>query len=317
MGMRNAIHTQENKLAAPEQIINMKISREQLRKAYEVSPTLQKAQPFIDAQLHRRIVRIVGDIPDTSKVEVKVDFIMWSLLEGTRDYIESNPDVIKDVSKNASYPLFVAMDKELQEAFKSNIIQNKKKEISPSLASIQETIKSLKSSLELNIKYLLFPSYARTNTLDIVDDPRVTKEMAEIFNKTANRRIDLLGRKNTRLMQYLNRSSIIIHVLNVLGLIFFAILFILYFQGKANTPLLRRYVFIVAFILCLTIARLVLYTLVDSYFFSTVPRYLFSSMPLFSALSLLNTYVVLRLIIRTKSKQKLEHLTSNTPNHRT
>jgi hypothetical protein len=58
------------------------INRQQLKMAYQVSPTLNQVKPLIEEELARRITRLGGK--DTTNIEVAIDWVYWSTIEAIR-----------------------------------------------------------------------------------------------------------------------------------------------------------------------------------------------------------------------------------------
>ena len=143
--------------------------------------------------------------------------------------------------------------------------------------------------------YLLFPSYI---DLSIKDDPRVTPAIASIFNEVANRRLSNLGNRNLALERYLTKTSRKIRLLNIVGVISFFILAVYYFMRRKHPPSLKKYIFAVTFIFLLILSRLILYTLIDVFFFPARLRYVFPGMPLLAGVSVANIFTVLKLLSR-------------------
>jgi hypothetical protein len=298
------IDAKTNTSVTQERIIDTRITRNQLREAYQASPTLKSLEPLIESSLHRKLSRYLGDSADTSNVEVTVDIVSWSLVEGGQEYIKNNSLNVKESNQKAAYQLMVIIDQELQKAFDTNKLTKKKRDFASPLKNIGSEITLLKASIAKVISYLIFPTYRVDNILAIVDDPRVTEEIASDFNQVANRRVSVIGMKNSTLMKYLQKTSKIIAYLNIAGIISFVIVFIYYLRGQVDSPFFRKHIFILSFALLLILFRIILYTLVDLFVFSIPSRYLFPSAPLLSALSLLNIFVTLKLIFKKKGKSE-------------
>jgi len=83
------------------------INRQQLKMAYQVSPTLNQVKPLIEEELARRITRLGGK--DTTNIEVAIDWVYWSTIEAIR-----RSNLTEDRSM---YQVFTQINSELQEAF--------------------------------------------------------------------------------------------------------------------------------------------------------------------------------------------------------
>jgi hypothetical protein len=289
------------------QLLDNTITRKQLRKAYQASPTLNKLAPFIEASFHEKIKPYFKNATytDTSDVTAAIDITQWSLYDGIKQYTMTNefPEEVK-AGKNPNYQTIYSIEGELKDAFENNIISRKNKVFYLNFREAKITATNFKKSITKIVNFLLYPEYTRKDkALSIIDNPGVTEEIASTINEVAGRRVLLLGMKNSTLARHFNQSRYIIHYLNIMGVLSYIILIIYYLRGKLDSPLLRKYAFIILFFLLLVVFRILLYTIIDMFFFKCFSRYLFPNMPLFSALSLLNIWVVFNLI-RSEIKYK-------------
>jgi hypothetical protein len=260
------------------------ISRQQLRMAYSVSPTLSELEPLIEKELATKIFRQGGK--DTN-VEVAIDWSQWAIIVAVNQ--------ITDVKNSSIYQVFEKIDYELETAFQQKKIQ--RKAFSFNEIDIGYWLPKFKQSLTTTTGYLIFPRVSE-RFLQNTDDSRLTPEMTSIFNRVAHRRTYLINQKNLNknLIAYLKRLTPLIHLINILGIISFIALFVYYFSTPIHSSLLNQYILIISFALSMIILRLFLYTVVDTAFFPAPSRYLFPSNSLLSALSFLNLYVTVKLL---------------------
>lgn len=260
------------------------INRKQLKMAYQVSPTLNQVKPLIEEELARRITRLGGKDPN---IEVGIDWVHWSTIEAIR---KSNLTEYRSM-----YQVFTQINSELQEAFNDKRINQKN--FSFNDIDIGFWLTKFRHSLTEISGYLFLPQVSN-KFLQNKDDPRVTPEMRSTFNRVAHRRTDLVNQQdlNKNLIFYLNLITPLIHIINIIGMISFVILFIYYLVKPVHSQLLNQYILIISFALSIILLRLFLYIAVDMAFFPAPSRYLFPSNPLLSALSILNLYVTTKLL---------------------
>lgn len=260
------------------------INRQQLKMAYQVSPTLNQVKPLIEEELARRITILGGK--DTN-IEVTIDWVYWSTIEAIR-----RSNLTEDRSM---YQVFTEINSELQEAFNDKRINQKN--FSFNDIDIGFWLTKFPHSLTEMSGYLFLPRVSN-RFLQNMDDPRVTPEMRSIFNRVAHRRTYLVNQRdlNKDLIFYLNQITPLIQIINIIGMISFVILFVSYLVKPVHSQLLNQYVLIISFALSIILLRLFLYIAVDIAFFPAASRYLFPSNPLLSALSILNLYVTTKLL---------------------
>jgi len=260
------------------------INRQQLKMAYQVSPTLNQVKPLIEEELARRITILGGK--DTN-IEVTIDWVYWSTIEAIR-----RSNLTEDRSM---YQVFTEINSELQEAFNDKRINQKN--FSFNDIDIGFWLTKFPHSLTKISGYLFLPRVSN-RFLQNMDDPRVTPEMRSIFNRVAHRRTYLVNQRdlNKDLIFYLNQITPLIQIINIIGMISFVILFVYYLVKPVHSQLLNQYVLIISFALSIILLRLFLYIAVDIAFFPAASRYLFPSNPLLSALSILNLYVTTKLL---------------------
>ncbi|TRV14566.1 MAG: hypothetical protein EWV89_09135 [Microcystis wesenbergii Mw_QC_B_20070930_S4] len=262
------------------------INRQQLKMAYQVSPTLNQVKPLIEEELARRITRLGGK--DTTNIEVAIDWVYWSTIEAIR-----RSNLTEDRSM---YQVFTQINSELQEAFNDKRINQKT--FSFDDIDIGFWLNKFPHSLTEMSGYLFLPRVSSKKLLQNTDDPRVTPEMRSIFNRVAHRRTYLVNQPdlNKDLIFYLNRITPLIQIINILGMISFVILLVYYLVKPVHSQLLNQYTLIISFALSIILLRLFLYIAIDLAFFPAPSRYLFPSNPLLSALSILNLYVTTKLL---------------------
>ncbi len=262
------------------------INRQQLKMAYQVSPTLNQVKPLIEEELARRITRLGGK--DTTNIEVAIDWVYWSTIEAIR-----RSNLTEDRSM---YQVFTQINSELQEAFNDKRINQKT--FSFDDIDIGFWLNKFPHSLTEMSGYLFLPRVSSKKLLQNTDDPRVTPEMRSIFNRVAHRRTYLVNQRdlNKDLIFYLNRITPLIQIINILGMISFVILLVYYLVKPVHSQLLNQYTLIISFALSIILLRLFLYIAIDLAFFPAPSRYLFPSNPLLSALSILNLYVTTKLL---------------------
>ncbi|NCQ68924.1 MAG: hypothetical protein GPI99_07175 [Microcystis aeruginosa W13-15] len=262
------------------------INRQQLKMAYQVSPTLNQVKPLIEEELAERITRQGGK--DTTNIEVTIDWVYWSTVEAIR-----RSNLTEDRSM---YQVFTEINSELQEAFNDKRINQKN--FSFNDIDIGFWLTKFPHSLTEMSGYLFLPRVSSKKLLQNTDDPRVTPEMRSIFNRVAHRRTYLVNQPdlNKDLIFYLNWLTPLIQIINIIGMISFVILFVYYLVKPVHSQLLNQYTLIISFALSIILLRLFLYIAVDMAFFPAPSRYLFPSNPLLSALSILNLYVTTKLL---------------------
>ena len=260
------------------------INRQQLLIAYEVSPTFSKLKPLIEEELANRITRQGGKDYD---IEVTIDWIQWSIIAAANK--------ITDANSRSTYKIFNKINYELETAFQQKRIKGKA--FSFNEIDSGYLLSKFKRSLTTTTGYLVFPRVSE-RFLQNTDDSRLTPEMTSIFNRVAHRRTYLINQKNLNknLIAYLKRLTPLIHLINILGIISFIVLFMYYLATPIHSSLLSQYILIISFALSMIILRLFLYTVVDTAFFPAPSRYLFPSNSLLSALSILNLYVTVKLL---------------------
>jgi len=261
------------------------INRQQLKMAYQVSPTLNQVKPLIEEELAERITRQGGK--DTTNIEVAIDWVYWSTVEAIR-----RSNLTED---RGMYQVFNQINSELQEAFNYQIINRKTFSFDP--IDIGFWLNKFPHSLTKMSGYLFLPRVSN-RFLQNTDDPRVTPEMRSIFNRVAHRRTYLVNQPdlNKDLIFYLNWLTPLIQIINIIGMISFVILLVYYLVKPVHSQLLNQYTLIISFALSIILLRLFLYIAVDMAFFPAPSRYLFPSNPLLSALSILNLYVTTKLL---------------------
>jgi len=185
------------------------INRQQLKMAYQVSPTLNQVKPLIEEELARRITRLGGK--DTTNIEVAIDWVYWSTIEAIR-----RSNLTEDRSM---YQVFTQINSELQEAFNYQIINRKTFSFDP--IDIGFWLNKFPHSLTEMSGYLFLPRVSSKKLLQNTDDPRVTPEMRSIFNRVAHRRTYLVNQRdlNKDLIFYLNRITPLIQIINIIGMI--------------------------------------------------------------------------------------------------
>jgi hypothetical protein len=262
------------------------INRQQLKMAYQVSPTLNQVKPLIEEELAERITRQGGK--DTTNIEVAIDWVYWSTVEAIR-----RSNLTEDRSM---YQVFTEINSELQEAFNDKRINQKN--FSFNDIDIGFWLTKFPHSLTEMSGYLFLPRVSSKKLLHNTDDPRVTPEMRSIFNRVAHRRTYLVNQPdlNKDLIFYLNWLTPLIQIINIIGMISFVILLVYYLVKPVHSQLLNQYTLIISFALSIILLRLFLYIAVDMAFFPAPSRYLFPSNPLLSALSILNLYVTTKLL---------------------
>ena len=262
------------------------INRQQLKMAYQVSPTLNQVKPLIEEELARRITRLGGK--DTTNIEVAIDWVYWSTIEAIR-----RSNLTEDRSM---YQVFTQINSELQEAFNDKRIN--RKTFSFDDIDIGFWLNKFPHSLTEMSGYLFLPRVSSKKLLQNTDDPRVTPEMRSIVNRVAHRRTYLVNQPdlNKDLIFYLNWLTPLIQIINIIGMISFVILLVYYLVKPVHSQLLNQYTLIISFALSIILLRLFLYIAVDMAFFPAPSRYLFPSNPLLSALSILNLYVTTKLL---------------------
>ncbi|NCS79215.1 MAG: hypothetical protein GPJ17_19185 [Microcystis aeruginosa K13-07] len=262
------------------------INRQQLKMAYQVSPTLNQVKPLIEEELAERITRQGGK--DTTNIEVAIDWVYWSTVEAIR-----RSNLTEDRSM---YQVFTQINSELQEAFNDKRIN--RKTFSFDDIDIGFWLTKFPHSLTEMSGYLFLPRVSSKKLLQNTDDPRVTPEIRSIFNRVAHRRTYLVNQPdlNKDLIFYLNWLTPLIQIINIIGMISFVILFVYYLVKPVHSQLLNQYTLIISFALSIILLRLFLYIAVDMAFFPAPSRYLFPSNPLLSALSILNLYVTTKLL---------------------
>jgi hypothetical protein len=261
------------------------INRQQLKMAYQVSPTLNQVKPLIEEELAERITRQGGK--DTTNIEVTIDWVYWSTIEAIR-----RSNLTEDRSMDQ---VFTEINSELQEAFNDKRINQKN--FSFNDIDIGFWLTKFPHSLTEMSGYLFLPRVSSKKLLQNTDDPRVTPEMRSIFNRVAHRRTYLVNQPdlNKDLIFYLNWLTPLIQIINIIGMISFVILFVYYLVKPVHSQLLNQYTLIISFALSIILLRLFLYIAVNMAFFPAPSRYLSPSNPLLSALSILNLYVTTKL----------------------
>jgi hypothetical protein len=181
------------------------INRQQLKMAYQVSPTLNQVKPLIEEELAERITRQGGK--DTTNIEVAIDWVYWSTVEAIR-----RSNLTEDRSM---YQVFTQINSELQEAFNDKRIN--RKTFSFDDIDIGFWLTKFPHSLTEMSGYLFLPRVSSKKLLQNTDDPRVTPEMRSIFNRVAHRRTYLVNQPdlNKDLIFYLNWLTPLIQIINI------------------------------------------------------------------------------------------------------
>jgi hypothetical protein len=181
------------------------INRQQLKMAYQVSPTLNQVKPLIEEELAERITRQGGK--DTTNIEVAIDWVYWSTVEAIR-----RSNLTEDRSM---YQVFTQINSELQEAFNDKRIN--RKTFSFDDIDIGFWLTKFPHSLTEMSGYLFLPRVSSKKLLQNTDDPRVTPEMRSIVNRVAHRRTYLVNQPdlNKDLIFYLNWLTPLIQIINI------------------------------------------------------------------------------------------------------